>query len=79
MDAPLHNVSNEKLADVVEENLYALFCSMAGILNEGELIENDKFSRHLTFPHNPMFKGVWRTHLSSNEVDEVIDDAIGAQ
>jgi GNAT superfamily N-acetyltransferase len=42
----------------------------------GELFEDDRFGRHLAFPTNPMFKGVWRSRLESDEVDNAIDEAI---
>jgi hypothetical protein len=48
---------------------------MANVLG-GELQETDRLCRHLTFPTNPMFKGVWRTRLSAAEADEVIDETI---
>jgi GNAT superfamily N-acetyltransferase len=76
MNVPLRNASISELSAAVEENLYSLFRAMADVLPDGELIENDKFSRHLTFPHNPMFKGVWRTRLSDVEVDAAIDETI---
>ncbi|HET9909243.1 MAG TPA: GNAT family N-acetyltransferase [Anaerolineales bacterium] len=43
---------------------------------DGQLIESEKLSRHLTFPTNPMFKGVWNTRLSESDVDEVIRETI---
>jgi ribosomal protein S18 acetylase RimI-like enzyme len=49
---------------------------MANHLPEGKLDERDTFSRHLTFPTNPMFKGVWKTRLPAEEADAAIDDAI---
>jgi GNAT superfamily N-acetyltransferase len=75
-NTPLRNASIAKLSAAVEENLYSLFHAMVAALPDGELIEEDKFSRHLTFPHNPMFKGVWRTRLSEVDVDDAIDETI---
>jgi GNAT superfamily N-acetyltransferase len=49
---------------------------MAAVLPGGELIEDDSLGCHLTFPHNPMFKGTWRTQLSPDEVDAAIDETI---
>lgn len=59
----------------VGENLFDLFRTMANVLG-GELQETDRLCRHLTFPTNPMFKGVWHTRLSSAEADEAIDETI---
>ncbi len=64
------------LAAAVEENLFALFRVMAATLPGGELIERESLSYHLTFPSNPMFKGVWHTRLSAENVDRVIDETI---
>ncbi len=72
----LTNAAEEQLGQAVFENLYDLFRAMAGNLPNGKLIENEKVSRHLTFPTNPMFKGVWKTHLTENEADAVIDEII---
>ena len=33
-------------------------------------------SHHLTFPTNPMFKGVWRTRLAAADVDAAIDETL---
>jgi ribosomal protein S18 acetylase RimI-like enzyme len=71
----LTNPSDAELAAAVEENLFALFRAMA-TLPDSELVESEKLSRHLAFPSNPMFKGLWRTRLSDDEVDEAIDEAI---
>jgi ribosomal protein S18 acetylase RimI-like enzyme len=64
------------LAHAVEENLYDLFRAMAQGLSGGELDERDEFSRHHSFPTNPMFKGVWRSRLAPGQVDDAIDDTI---
>jgi GNAT superfamily N-acetyltransferase len=72
----LNNITDDQqLGRTVFENLYDLFRSMAKGLG-GEISENDKFSRHITFPANPMFKGVWGTRLSMDEADGAIEEAI---
>jgi ribosomal protein S18 acetylase RimI-like enzyme len=75
-DAFLTRASDADLAAVVEENLYALFRAMA-ILPDSELVEDAKLGRHLAFPSNPMFKGAWRTRLSSGEAGAAIDETLG--
>jgi GNAT superfamily N-acetyltransferase len=60
----------------VQENLFALFRAMAGILPGSEIVEGEKLSYHHTFPTNPMFKGVWATHLDDDEVEEAIDETL---
>lgn len=75
-DFILRDATDRQLGLAVFENLYALFRAMANNLPEGQIIEGEKLSRHLTFPTNPMFKGVWRTHLSEEEADAAIDDTI---
>ncbi|HXV43960.1 MAG TPA: hypothetical protein VEC96_12915 [Anaerolineae bacterium] len=72
----LTNPSEPELAAAVEENLFALFRAMATTLPGGELVESENLSYHLTFPSNPMFKGVWRTRLSTGEADAAIDETI---
>lgn len=72
----LTNPSEVELAAAVEENLFALFRTMAATLPKSELVEGEKLSYHLTFPSNPMFKGVWRTRLSAAEVDNIIDETL---
>lgn len=72
----LKNATDEQLALAVFENLYDLFRAMAANLPDGQLIESEKLSRHLTFPTNPMFKGVWKTRLSASDVDEAIRETI---
>jgi GNAT superfamily N-acetyltransferase len=67
--------SEVDLMTAVDENLFDLFRAMANTLG-GELQETDRLCRHLTFPINPMFKGVWRTRLSAVEVDAAIDETI---
>lgn len=72
----LTHPSEAELAAAVEENLFALFRAMAATLPDNELVEGEKLSYHLTFPSNPMFKGVWRTRLSAGEADDVIDETL---
>lgn len=60
----------------VQDNLFALFRAMAQVLPGSEIVETEKLSYHLAFPTNPMFKGVWQTRLSADEVDEAIDQTI---
>jgi len=74
-DPILTRPTEAELAAGVEENLFALFRSMASLLG-GELEEGERSSRHLAFPSNPMFKGVWRTRLSPDEADDAIHDTI---
>ncbi len=50
------DASGAELGAAVEENLFALFCAMAIVLPDAQIMETDTVSRHLTFPHNPMFK-----------------------
>jgi ribosomal protein S18 acetylase RimI-like enzyme len=64
------------LAEAVDENLYDLFRAMAQGLSGGELDERAELARHHSFPTNPMFKGVWRSRLVSDRVDDAIDDTI---
>ncbi len=67
--------SKAELANAVQENLFDLFRAMAAAL-DGEIEETDRLCRHLAFPSNPMYKGVWRTRLSSEEAEEAIDQTI---
>ena len=75
-DSILKDATDRELGLAVFENLYALFRAMANHLPEGKLIERETLSRHLTFPTNPMFKGVWKTQLSAAEAEAAIDDTI---
>ena len=72
----LKNATDEQLGVAVFENLYDLFRAMAVNLPGGQLQEGAKLSRHLSFPTNPMFKGVWKTHLAEQEADAAIDETI---
>src|SRR5262249_755982 len=63
-------------AAAVEENAFDLFRAMAAHLPSSQLIETDHLSHHLTPPGNPMFKGVWRTHLTAENADAVIEHTL---
>ena len=55
-------------------NLFELFRAMAHL--PGGLVEESQVAaRHLAFPFNPMFKGVWRARLDPTNVDAAIDEA----
>jgi ribosomal protein S18 acetylase RimI-like enzyme len=71
----LTNPSETELAAAVEENLFDLFRAMMA-LPGSEIEETGQLSRHLAFPTNPMFKGVWRTCLTADEADEAIDETL---
>jgi GNAT superfamily N-acetyltransferase len=60
------------LERAVEENLFALFRSMATALN-GEMMEDSFVSHHFSSPFNPMFQGVWRVRASDEDFDELFD------
>jgi len=72
----LTELTTAELAAAVEENLFDLFRAMTAALPESDLFENEKLGYHLTFPSNPMFKGVWRTRLSADESDDAIENTI---
>ena len=72
----LDNATDRQLGLAVFENLFALFRAMADQLPDGQLVEEETLARHLTFPTNPMFKGVWNTRLSDEEAEAAIDDTI---
>ncbi len=76
-DTPLRSVSSDAdLAKAMTDNLRALFRAMVASLPDSEIEESQRGSRHLTFPSNPMFKGVWNTRLAAHEVDAAIDESI---
>jgi len=72
----LTHPTESELANAVQENLFALFRAMAEVLPDGEIVENNRLGCHLTFPTNPMFKGVWQTRLSDDEADKAIDETL---
>jgi ribosomal protein S18 acetylase RimI-like enzyme len=71
----LTHPSEAELASAVQENLYALFRSMQSIPG-CELVEGDGLSLHYAPLPNPMFRGVWQTRLSAEEVDSRINDVV---
>lgn len=75
IETPLVHASEAELAAAIQENLFALFRAMT-ILPGSELVEGEKLSRHLAFPSNPMYKGVWRTRLEKEELGDAIKDTI---
>jgi hypothetical protein len=72
----LIDATDDEVATLVEENLFSLFRAMARNLPDGQLVERDQLSYHLTFPTNPMFKGVWRTRLTADDADRFIDETL---
>ena len=74
-DTILKDATDKQLGLAVEENLFALFRAMMA-LPDSQLEENPKFSRHLAFPTNPMYKGVWGTRLSPDEIEAAVKDNI---
>ena len=74
-DNPLLNLSPESLNGAFAKNLFDLFRAIA-YLPGAELEENSKISKHLAFPTNPMFKGVWQSRFSETESDLVIKETI---
>jgi hypothetical protein len=74
-ETPLTHTSDIELAAAVQENLFALFRAMA-TLPGSELVESERLSYHLASPSNPMYKGVWRTRLASDEADSMIDETL---
>lgn len=60
------------LAGTAEQNLFALFRAMARL--PGGVCERAQgLSRHLSFPGNPMFKGIWAADLPGDGADAAID------
>ena len=74
-DEPRLDLSERELALAVEESLHDLFRAVAR-LPGGELEELDGYSRHHAFPSNPMFKGVWATRLTPDEVHTAAEEAL---
>jgi GNAT superfamily N-acetyltransferase len=69
-------ILDARLETAVQDNLFALFRTMAEALPDGEIVETDNLSYHLTSPTNPMFKGVWRARLSADKADAAIEETI---
>jgi GNAT superfamily N-acetyltransferase len=59
VDEPRPRATLAELGVSVEQNLFALFRSMAQALPGGEIEEGPQGSRHHASPLNPMFKGIW--------------------
>lgn len=73
---PLSNATDAELAAAVQENLYALFRAMAVTIPGGDIVESQSLCYHHTFPSNPMFKGVWQTHVAPNDIDASIEQTL---
>lgn len=71
----LSSATDGELSLAVLGNLHDLFRAMAGSL-DGELSESPNISKHISFPTNPMFKGVWGTRLAEDPVDQTIEETI---
>jgi hypothetical protein len=74
-DTILKNATDEQLGLAVETNLFALFRAMS-TLPGSQIEESEKLSRHLALPTNPMYKGVWGTNLSADEIEPMIHKTI---
>ena len=72
---PALDLSEEQLRVAFAENLFDLFRAM-GALPNAVVEESDSGGRHLAFPANPMFKGVWRSRLSADQADAAIDGTV---
>jgi GNAT superfamily N-acetyltransferase len=72
----LTEATEEELTEAVQENLFALFGTMATVLPEAEIMMGQGLNYHHAFPTNPMFKGVWGTQLTDDELEAAIDHAI---
>jgi GNAT superfamily N-acetyltransferase len=74
-DQPVLTMSAEALNLAFVENLFELFRAMT-YLPKAELEQNSHLSRHMAFPTNPMFKGVWQSRLNEANVAEAIRESI---
>jgi GNAT superfamily N-acetyltransferase len=72
---PLIDPSDDELKLAFAANLFDLFRAMSHLPN-AKIIEDKNMSRHLSFPFNPMFKGVWKTRLQESDADVAIDDVM---
>lgn len=70
-DSVLRSATDAQLGVAVEENVFAMFRAMTSVLN-GEVEERPYLSRYHASPNSPIFKGVYRTNLPSEETDEAI-------
>jgi hypothetical protein len=75
MDSILNNATSEELPTAVEENLVAMFRSMAEVL-KGEIEETPTLGRYHAAPLSPIFKGAFRASLSEDEADAAIQETI---
>jgi hypothetical protein len=71
----LINPTNIEITTAIHENLYALFRSMQVIPN-CELAETDYLGLHYVPLSNPMFMGAWKTNISSDNIENQIDEVI---
>jgi len=74
-DSILKTASDRQLGWAVETNLFALFRAMTALPNS-QIEETTKLSRHLVFPTNPIYKGVWGTNLAPDEIESAIHETI---
>lgn len=74
-DAILLEPEEHQLRVAFAQNLFELFRAMA-YLPGAELEQRQNLSRHVAFPGNPMFKGVWQTRLQDADVDNTILESI---
>jgi GNAT superfamily N-acetyltransferase len=74
-NAPLVNATPEQLAVAVEANAYDMIRTSAFMLG-GEYEETPAFTRALSWPTNPTFKSIWGANLTSENVDEAIEETI---
>ena len=69
---PLSGATEPELADAIQGNLFALFHAMVAALPESELVQTEQYCYHHAFPSNPMFKGVWKTRLTNDNVEATV-------
>lgn len=74
-DSILLEPDQNQLREAFAQNLFELFRAMVH-LPGGELEQRQNLSRHLAFPGNPMFKGVWQTRLEDADVNNAILESI---
>ena len=72
---PRLELSERELALAVEESLFDLFRSFAG-LPGAEIVEGEQLSMHHAFPANPMFKGIWAPRLTGDELHTAAEEAL---
>jgi GNAT superfamily N-acetyltransferase len=74
--SPLTNPTDSELRSAFADNLHDLFRAMSD-LPGAEIEETSALARHVAFPFNPMYKGVWRARLSESDADAAIVESIG--